>query len=48
MKFLLIFEEFYRFGDSRLYESKEKMRIPLHAGAVYFMINCDVIDAELL
>ena len=38
---------FFRFGDSRLYESKEKVKIPVKVAGVHFMINCDIIDAEI-
>ena len=38
---------FFRFGDSSLYEAKEKVKIPANVEGKDFLLNADVIDAEI-
>ena len=37
----------FRFGDSKLYESKERVKIPANIAGIDFVINTDIIDAEI-
>ena len=40
-------QRFFRFGDSRLYESKGGVKIPAKIGGKRFMINADIVEAEI-
>ena len=40
-------QRFFRFGDSRWYESKGGVKIPAKIGGKRFMINADIVEAEI-
>ena len=40
-------KRFFRFGDSRLFESKGSVKIPAKICGKKFMINTDIVDAEI-
>ena len=40
-------KRFFRFGDSRLYESQGSVRIPANIEGKKFFINADIVNAEI-
>ena len=38
---------FFRFGDGTLYESKKKVKFPARVAGVDFLVNADIIEAEI-